>query len=99
MLKYKTYIESEEWQERSRNFLNKYPLCEFCGIEKSNQVHHKTYENIGNETDKDLTAVCDICHSHIHHIPVVLKTHANTQKAKYILNNLLFNHWKTLCLE
>ena len=98
MLKYKTYIESEEWHERSRDFLKRYPLCEFCGIEKSNQVHHKTYESIGNETDKDLMGVCDLCHSHIHHRPVVLKTHANTQKAKYILNNLLNKKNKSLRL-
>ena len=29
-------------------------------------VHHKTYENVGNEKERDLIVVCDQCHINIH---------------------------------
>ena len=46
MLEYKKYIESDEWYERSAQFLKNNPLCEFCGIEEATQfLANKTLKN------------------------------------------------------
>jgi hypothetical protein len=40
-------------------------LCEKCG-NPGNQVHHTTYENIGNESTNDLILLCGKCHLEAH---------------------------------
>ncbi len=60
---YKTYIESKEWQDiRKRIFRRDNYKCQICGSCKNLQVHHITYENMGQEKDADLVTLCEKCH-------------------------------------
>lgn len=60
---YKTFIESKEWQEtRTRIFKRDKYKCQICGSCKNLQVHHITYENLGQEKDADLVTLCEKCH-------------------------------------
>ncbi len=40
--------------------------CEACNSEAELHVHHRTYENIGNENLSDLLVLCASCHTAIH---------------------------------
>jgi hypothetical protein len=65
--RYLNYLRSAEW-ERKRNehlFWCDY-MCEICDLAKACQVHHWTYERLGNEWPQDLCAVCVRCHHKLH---------------------------------
>lgn len=66
MIKYKDYINSDEWKEKSRLFLRKNPTCQICLKYRSEDVHHLTYKNLGNEQKGELMALCTRCHKNIH---------------------------------
>jgi 5-methylcytosine-specific restriction endonuclease McrA len=43
-------------------------MCEGCGDEKAQEVHHKTYKNVGDEFLFELVALCNTCHDRYHKI-------------------------------
>ena len=64
---YRRRINSPEWDLlRLRLLFERGGRCERCGRrgEKSSplQVHHKTYDRLGQEVDEDLELVCHVCH-------------------------------------
>lgn len=68
---YRKYIDSEEWQERRREFLIYHDKCERCAIprwlaevayDQDLNVHHKSYGNLGAEDWDALEALCRRCH-------------------------------------
>lgn len=64
---YYDYIESKEWQyKRTRILQQRGKQCEVCGIKHKLQVHHLTYERLGNEKDEDLKVLCWACHEREH---------------------------------
>lgn len=66
MIKYKDYINSDEWKNKSKLFLRKNPTCQICLKYRSEDAHHLTYKNLGNEQKGDLMALCTRCHRNIH---------------------------------
>ena len=77
---YAEYLLSEHWKrrrlERIRLALQAYPPSLRDTVRCNNcerfvwlgriQVHHRTYENIGNEPLKDLAVLCEGCHAREH---------------------------------
>jgi len=64
---YKEYMASNTWRNKRRRILKRAKgICERCKIMKAKQVHHKHYKTLYNERDKDLIALCGICHGTIH---------------------------------
>lgn len=65
---YKEYLKTPEWQERRRKAVrtakNACQLCNTSGVILD--VHHRTYENRGNERFADLIVLCRACHSKHH---------------------------------
>jgi 5-methylcytosine-specific restriction endonuclease McrA len=62
---YPTYIRSESWRSnpaRLQALSDAQGRCRLCGDETLLEVHHATYERIGNERDSDLVALCRECH-------------------------------------
>ena len=41
-------------------------LCEGCRRRPATEVHHLTYEHVGDELLWELKAVCDHCHRRCH---------------------------------
>jgi 5-methylcytosine-specific restriction endonuclease McrA len=42
-------------------------ICECCGMEGvAFDVHHKTYERLGNELIEDCEVLCEQCHDKLH---------------------------------
>lgn len=61
------YLRSDHWRatrlaalERAGN------RCQVCNADKRLDVHHRTYERIGNERPEDLTVLCRGCHELYH---------------------------------
>lgn len=98
--KYKNYIEGKDWLQKSTKYLNKNPICEICHKWPSKQVHHNSYENIGEELEEDLTAMCDRCHFHIHLMPPMIEDPSSLKKAMKLLEDFRnYPKLKTLVLN
>jgi hypothetical protein len=64
---YREYIQSKEWKEKAKLVRRRARgLCEGCLTERATQVHHLTYDNLGNELLFELVALCGECHNRIH---------------------------------
>lgn len=59
--RYRRYLALPEWQARRRMFLAAHPACADCGV-TATQVHHRSYERVGDERDDDLEGLCGGCH-------------------------------------
>lgn len=67
---YTAYLSSEEWASKRRLVLARCRgLCEACGAmveEAEVEVHHLTYERVGEELLDDLIGLCPGCHRRAH---------------------------------
>ena len=61
---YRARIASPEWQElRHRLITAAGHRCAHCGTgDGPLQLHHRTYERLGRELDRDLVVLCLPCH-------------------------------------
>lgn len=100
MMKYKSYIESNEWLNKSSNYLKNHEYCEVCRKWKAKQVHHLSYNRIGEEKESDLQALCERCHIAIHNMPPNIPDPEQLKKALKIMK--YFNKYpriKTIVLN
>jgi len=64
---YNGYLKSQAWFEKKEAVHKRAEYtCEICKTATSFQVHHLTYERVGNENMEDLIAVCASCHEELH---------------------------------
>jgi len=64
---YRDYLRSTWWKNRRFQALNDVGRqCQLCNSEVDLQVHHLSYENLGNEKPKDLLISCEVCHKLTH---------------------------------
>lgn len=64
---YKDYLQTHHWKETRENALIKSNYkCALCNSIVQLNVHHKTYENRGNEKPEDLIVLCRNCHAKFH---------------------------------
>ena len=67
-MNYRKYINSEAWQQKRRvKFANDGRFCQKCETENELDVHHLTYERLGNENLDDLIILCRRCHNYYHY--------------------------------
>jgi len=61
--------ENRLYSLRAKRFKDEHPVCEVCGVRRTNDVHHK--EKRGKNTMREDTwlAVCRRCHREIHNNP------------------------------
>jgi hypothetical protein len=65
--KYYLYLSSPEWKaKRELVYKRDEYKCQKCLAKDVDDVHHLTYENLGNEKLIDLISVCRDCHIEIH---------------------------------
>jgi hypothetical protein len=61
--RYEERINSEEWISLKRRLIRlRGQTCERCGHVAPLDLHHRTYERLGEEADDDLQLVCRSCH-------------------------------------
>ena len=66
-MNYQAYILSDFWQFQRRYKLMECDKCEKCGRRHELDVHHKTYERLGDELMSDLIVLCVRCHNDLHY--------------------------------
>lgn len=65
--RYQAHLLSQKWQKlRELVFRRSDGICEGCGVRPAVQVHHLSYEHVGEEFLWELAAVCMTCHERIH---------------------------------
>ena len=64
---YNEYLKSDKWQrKRRRVLLRDNEKCQACQDRKATEVHHLTYDRVGDEPLFDLVSICKTCHDFIH---------------------------------
>lgn len=64
---YDEYINSMAWKiKRNRMIVEASWTCQKCGATNTAlEVHHLTYDNLGNEEPEDLMVLCKKCHAEL----------------------------------
>jgi hypothetical protein len=64
---YEEYLKTEHWQKiRKEALLRAGYRCQLCNAAKPLDVHHRTYERLGEERPDDVIAICRDCHERHH---------------------------------
>lgn len=65
---YINYIRSPAWNAKRKQRLEiDNHKCQMCGTSEELQIHHITYDRLGNEDiHKDIVTLCKSCHRDIH---------------------------------
>lgn len=64
---YYSYIQSAAWFTRTASVrIRNKGLCELCCLRYGSVVHHRTYDRLGQEDEKDLLHLCTACHRLVH---------------------------------
>lgn len=64
---YKRYLRSPQWLEKRGEALQRAAKrCQLCGFTEQLEVHHNTYEHLGDERPEDLVVLCSPCHRRHH---------------------------------
>ncbi len=64
---YSEYLQSSEWQEKRKKALRFAGFkCQLCNSSEKLNVHHRTYERLGQELLGDLITLCNDCHCIFH---------------------------------
>lgn len=64
---YQAYLASPVWRAKRKRVMDRDNWRCACGA-RAEQVHHRSYAQIGREPLSDLIAVCDACHTQIHEL-------------------------------
>ena len=64
---YSRYLQTIHWRTVRKYALeNARFCCQLCNSTERLEVHHKTYERIGNEDLSDVIVLCRACHAKFH---------------------------------
>ena len=83
---YRDYLNlSNHWKRFKLKLKHNFKIqqkhcCIICSSKTKLEVHHKTYKNIGNESENDVVLLCSGCHRYIHEMP--------RENREYTINNI-----------
>lgn len=85
--RYRDYIASEGWRKKRQQRLDlDGRMCTNCDATTRLEVHHLTYERLGNERMEDLVTMCRECHARHHGLnPGALRVAGGKTKAEAVL--------------
>ena len=64
---YDIYLKSDQWRSKRQAVINsQLNICAKCKSAPISEIHHLSYDNIGNEHDSDLIGLCRSCHKSYH---------------------------------
>lgn len=64
---YSDYLNSQHWLKfRNKIIFERGYRCEECGWDENLNVHHDSYDNLGNEKPSDVRLLCYRCHMEFH---------------------------------
>jgi hypothetical protein len=80
---YKNYLNSRHWKLYKEKYINIYRKeCAVCKSKVKLNFHHKTYENVGNESLDDVVILCRECHEKVHNEDIDINNIFNIKKKK-----------------
>lgn len=62
-MNYQAYLKTPHWKHTRKKIIARDKSCVLCGSTEHLVVHHRRYDNIGNEHDDDLVTLCTTCHN------------------------------------
>ena len=66
---YQKYLLSSEWQSKRRQVIARDGgLCQGCRNAQIQEVHHLSYDHLGDELLFELIGLCSKCHRKTHHL-------------------------------
>lgn len=66
---YKAYLESDAWKRTRKHAIEgARGACQLCDANGRIDVHHRTYDRVGDERLSDLIVLCRRCHERFHGI-------------------------------
>jgi hypothetical protein len=66
-MKYAAHMKTAKWQGSRILVIRRCKgICERCHKWPVVNIHHLTYERVGNELPEDLLGVCSRCHRELH---------------------------------
>ena len=66
-VQYSEYLKSPKWKTiRNKVMIRDNHTCQGCLAVRAEEVHHKTYANVGNELMYQLISLCRKCHKTAH---------------------------------
>jgi hypothetical protein len=69
-LGYYSYLKTSHWAiVRRRALIRAGHQCKGCETTHRLNVHHKTYERLWREEEKDVVVLCRDCHEFVHSLP------------------------------
>jgi len=68
-VKYRKYLRTSHWKEFRQQLLYERGVCEHCGTTERLDVHHMTYDRLGDEAPEDVSVLCRDCHNEEHGFP------------------------------
>jgi len=86
-MNYYEYLQSELWGKRRYAALERADFkCELCGEIDSLEVHHRTYDRLGDEDPSDLIVICK-SHHWEEHVPkdVVVHVPSKAKECAYVI--------------
>ena len=64
---YDQYLSSQEWLDKRADVLDRDEFkCQGCMESEAKNVHHLSYENVGDEFCFELISLCEECHGRLH---------------------------------
>lgn len=62
------YLTSEHWNRFRRSYFDHHGSvrCGVCSRPDGLQLHHTTYQSLGNESFEDVRPLCEQCHAAVH---------------------------------
>lgn len=66
-LPYNEYLKTDHWKNiRQQAFTHYGAACCLCNSKRQLNVHHRSYDNLGEEPMSDLIVLCRNCHAKFH---------------------------------
>ncbi len=66
---YEEYLQSEKWKAIRRLVIDRENgICQGCRKSRISEIHHATYDHLGDELLFELIGLCRDCHKKTHHI-------------------------------
>lgn len=79
-INYEEYLQSDYWDSIKNQVLERDDYrCRLCNSNKKLKVHHRTYNNLGQEKLEDLLTLCGKCHFDYHHKVVLTVDYSTPQ--------------------
>jgi len=99
--KYNLVISSPRWKKLRVKLIEKAGgKCPRCGWKKEKwdksrtlELHHKTYERLGNERNEDLEIVCSHCHTKADIERTIRNREQGQRKSRKALEDARFDGW------